>query len=219
VRAGAADVTEDLIDKLSRDLSPTRPQAVARRLGLAIGLGAVAALIGVGWLLGPRPDMAQAVGSRMFWMKLAYTGAFAAVGLSGVERLARPGGVAGKRLAWLWAPVIAVALMSAAQIARTPPGALRHLFMGDSATACPWLIAAVSAPLFVALFWAVRGLAPTRLRVAGAAAGLTAGGFGALIYCLHCTESGAPFVAIWYSLGILTPCVLGALLGPRLLRW
>ena len=212
-------MTDDLIERLSRDLRPTPRRGVALRLGLAIAAGVVAASIGVAWLLGPRPDMAQALGSRMFWMKLAYTGAFAAVGLWGVERLARPAGVAGRRLAWLWAPAIVVVLMAVAQIARTPRTGLRHLFMGDSAVVCPWLIAATSTPLFIALIWAVRGLAPTRLRAAGALAGLTAGGFGAMIYCLHCAEAGAPFVAIWYSMGIVIPCALGALAGPRLLRW
>jgi hypothetical protein len=29
----------------------------------------------------------------------------------------------------------------------------------------------------------------------------------------------APFLATWYVLGILIPAILGALLGPRLLRW
>jgi hypothetical protein len=29
----------------------------------------------------------------------------------------------------------------------------------------------------------------------------------------------APFLAIWYLLGMLIPTALGALLGPRLLRW
>ena len=48
---------------------------------------------------------------------------------------------------------------------------------------------------------------------------LTAGGFGALVYCLHCPEVGAPFVALWYSLGIVLPSAVGALVGPRLLRW
>ncbi len=91
--------------------------------------------------------------------------------------------------------------------------------MGHSARVCPWMITATAAPMFVALFWALRGLAPTRPRLAGAGAGLAAGGLGAAIYSLHCPEVGAPFVAIWYTLGILTPCAVGALLGPRLLRW
>ena len=55
--------------------------------------------------------------------------------------------------------------------------------------------------------------------LAGAAAGLLSGTGGALIYTLHCTEMAAPFLAIWYLLGILIPAAVGALLGPRLLRW
>jgi hypothetical protein len=69
------------------------------------------------------------------------------------------------------------------------------------------------------LIGAIRGLAPVRLRLAGAAAGLTAGGLAAAIYSLHCPESAAPFVAIWYTLGILLPAAVGAVAGPRLLRW
>ena len=66
---------------------------------------------------------------------------------------------------------------------------------------------------------ALRGLAPTQLRLAGLAAGLLAGGVGAIGYALSCTEVGLPFVATWYSLGIALTGALGALLGPRLLRW
>ena len=63
------------------------------------------------------------------------------------------------------------------------------------------------------------GLAPTRLRLAGAAAGLLSGAVGALVYSLHCPELAAPFLGFWYLLGMLIPTAAGALLGPRLLRW
>ena len=36
---------------------------------------------------------------------------------------------------------------------------------------------------------------------------------------LHCPEPAAPFLAIWYLLGMLVPTAIGAWLGPRLLRW
>jgi hypothetical protein len=29
----------------------------------------------------------------------------------------------------------------------------------------------------------------------------------------------APFIGIWYLLGMLIPAVIGASIGPRLLRW
>jgi len=212
-------MTEELIDHLSRDLRPARKGAVAGRLAAALVVGLAVALAGVALSLGLRPDLARATADRMFWMKLAYAGAYAAVGLFCVERLARPVGAAGSRLRWLVAPALVIVLIAILQLARAPAAQVRHLVMGDSAMICPWIIAATSAPLLIALIWAVRGLAPTRLRLAGALVGLTAGGFGAVIYCLHCPEVGAPFVAIWYSLGILLPCAIGALAGPRLLRW
>ena len=58
-----------------------------------------------------------------------------------------------------------------------------------------------------------------RLRAAGAAAGLGAGAWAATIYCLHCPEASALFVLTWYSLGILLATAIGALVGPRFLRW
>ena len=84
---------------------------------------------------------------------------------------------------------------------------------------CPWIIAVLSLPAFAAAFWAMQGLAPTRLRLAGASAGLVAGAAGALVYTFYCPELAAPFLGVWYALGMLIPTALGALLGPRLLRW
>jgi hypothetical protein len=65
----------------------------------------------------------------------------------------------------------------------------------------------------------MKGLAPTRLRLAGAAAGFVAGATGTLVYCVHCPEMAAPFLGFWYVLGMLIPTTVGALLGNRLLRW
>ena len=76
-----------------------------------------------------------------------------------------------------------------------------------------------AVPLFCALLWAMRGLAPTRPALAGAAAGWLSGAVAALTYALHCPELGAPFLGIWYPLGMLIPAAAGALIGVRLLRW
>ncbi len=212
-------MTDELIDRLAGELRPTPAGVVVRRLAVALGAGGLVAFVGVAWRLGLRPDLAAALGERMFWMKLAYTLAFGALAAWSMERLARPGETARRRLAWLAAPVLLILGLAAVQLAGADSGLWADLIVGHSAQVCPWLITATAAPMFVALFWALRGLAPTRLRVAGALAGLAAGGMGAAIYSLHCPEVGAPFVAIWYSLGILTPCAAGALVGPRLLRW
>jgi hypothetical protein len=57
------------------------------------------------------------------------------------------------------------------------------------------------------------------LTEAGAAAGLLAGSAAATIYAFHCPESTPTFIAIWYTVGILLPALVGAALGRWLLRW
>ena len=119
----------------------------------------------------------------------------------------------------LTAPVLAIWLLAAVVLTRADAAQRVGLFFGDTWNSCPFLVAMLSAPVFVAVVWAMKGLAPTRLRLAGAAAGLLSGAVGALVYCLHCPELDAPFIGIWYLLGMLIPTAVGALLGPRLLRW
>ncbi len=212
-------MTDDLIDRLSHDLEPARGGGVGRRLAVAAGVGGAAAGLGMVLLLGLRPDMPQALETRMFWVKLGYTGALGALGLWAVERLSRPAGDPARRLPWLVLPLAAMAAMAVLQLGFAPSEMRRSLLMGASASVCSWNIALTAVPVFVGLIWAMRGLAPTRLRLAGATAGLAAGGFGAAIYALHCPEVAAPFVAVWYTLGVVTPAAVGALVGPRLLRW
>jgi hypothetical protein len=212
-------MTDDLVDRLSRDLGPRPLRRVGTRLALALAAGVALTLTGVTLLLGLRPDMATASDAPMFWMKLAYPLGIAAIGLACMERLARPGASARRRARWLAAPLVVMALAALVQLAGAPHGQQRDLVMGGSAMACPWLIATCAIPPFAALIWAVRGLAPTRLRTAGAVAGLVAGSLAAGLYALHCQEPGGAFVMVWYSLGILAPAAAGAILGGWLLRW
>ena len=212
-------MTDNLIQRLTADLKPAPSGYVVRRLMLAITLGGLVALIGMLAMIGPRPDMLSALGSWMFWIKLAYTGAIGLVAMWAVERLSRPAVSARRRLIWIALPVAAMSLMALVRLATTAPQLRHELMMGASADTCPWRILATSAPIFLGLIWAMRGLAPTRPGAAGAVAGLAAGGIGAAIYALHCPETAAPFVAIWYSLGIVGAGLIGWLVGPRLLRW
>lgn len=212
-------MSESLIQRLSDDLKPAPEDYVARRLALALGLSALIALIGMLTMIGPRADMVTALGSTMFWTKLAYTGAIGLVGIWAVERLSRPAVRAGHRLIWIAAPLAGMSLMALWRLSTAAPELRRTLLMGASADVCAWRIMATSVPIFLGLIWAMRGLAPTRPGIAGAVAGLTSGGIGAAIYALHCPETAAPFVAIWYSLGMVGMGMIGWLAGPRLLRW
>jgi hypothetical protein len=109
--------------------------------------------------------------------------------------------------------------MALARMAQAPAEAHRAMLMGHSAMFCPWRIAAIGLPVLAGAVWAVRGLAPTRLGLAGLVAGAAAGGMGAAIYAIACNETSAPFLAVWYTLGMAAVAALGGLAGSRLLRW
>jgi len=132
-------------------------------------------------------------------------------------------GLSGAALGWVRplaaAPILGMWLLAVAVLVAADPGERADLIRGVSWEECAYNIAVLSIPIFAAIVWAMRGLAPTRLRLAGAAAGFAAGAIGALVYTLHCPELDAPFLAIWYVSGILVPTVFGACVGPRLLRW
>jgi len=210
--------TDDLIATLSGELEPVKAGAVMRTLLAAIALGLAGSALVMLLALGLRHDLVAALSSFGLWLKLAYTFAIAAFGFWLVERAGRPGAPFTLGLRLLALPVLVIALVAAAQLL-TPGADMPDLVMGHSARVCPFLVVMVSLPMLIASFWGLRRLAPTRLTLAGALAGLFAGGAGAFVYAFHCPETAAPFVALWYSAGILLTAGIGALMGPRLLRW
>ena len=210
--------TDELVAMLATGATAVEPGATSRRYAAALGWGAFGATLLMAIALGVRPDLAEAARLPMFWMKLAFPACLAAGALYAVTRLSRPGVQLGRVSAALAAPVLAMWLLAAFALLRAA-GEREALIFGGTWSACPLLVALLSLPVFVAALWAMRGLAPTRLALAGAAAGLLAGAVGALIYALHCPEMEAPFLAIWYLLGMLIPTAVGALIGPPLLRW
>jgi len=170
-------------------------------------------------LLGLNPRLEEYLQLPMHWIKLALTVTLAGAALAIVIRLSKPG----VPLAWtpilLLVPPLAIASLAVVVLLATPSAQRPELFFGSTWASCPLLITLLSLPAFVLVVWAMRGLAPTRLRLAGGAAGLLAGTAGATAYTLHCPELAAPFLAVWYLLGMLLPATFGTLFGPRLLRW
>ncbi|HEX4158989.1 MAG TPA: DUF1109 domain-containing protein [Rhizomicrobium sp.] len=209
----------DLARELAAGLAPVPRAQVPRRLLLGLAAGLVVSIVLVLEILGPRPDMAQAMHTPMFWAKLIYPLSLAVIAVFALERLARPAASARSRVAWLPVPVILVILLALIAVFLAPPSARETMLMGQSARICPFLVSAFAVPPLAGLIWAMRGLAPTRLREAGLIIGLAAGGAGAFAYAWHCTETGAPFLAVWYSLGIAAAALLGWLTGPHVLRW
>ena len=211
--------TEQLIATLSRDVPRVSRHAVARRIVLGIAAGGIVTMIVVTAVLGVRPDLMVAMHGVSFWMKWTYTTSLGVGAVYAIARLARPTPMALRGLWLLAVPTLVLAGIGVGELAHTPSSNWLAMWLGGSWMVCPWLVLSLAAPIFAGLLWSFRTLAPTRMRAAGAVAGLGAGAWAATIYCLHCPEVSAIFVLTWYSLGILLAAGVGALVGPRLLRW
>jgi hypothetical protein len=211
--------TGDLISMLSTGVEPIDPKRIARRHLIAVGGGSLAAVALMATALKLNPALPQELSEPMFWVREAFCASLAVIGILGTARLARPGRPLGLIPVGIALPVIAMWLLAAIILVTAPSSTRAHLIFGRTARVCPFLIAMIAVPPFFAFIWALRGLAPTRLRVTGGIAGFAAGSIGALAYSLHCPELAAPFIGIWYLLGITLCATLGAWVGPRLLRW
>jgi hypothetical protein len=212
-------MSDDLLDRLSADLAPTPLRALPRRLFGWSALGILAsALLMLVWL-GLRPDLMEAMGTTMFWMKFAYTAIFAILGGLAALNLARPGGSLRRAAIGIVILVALTGIGGMIQMLVMGPEHMRTLVVGGSALLCPFYIVALSAPIYAVTVWAMRRAAPTNLPLAGFAAGLFAGAAATWVYAFHCTESGMPFITIWYTTGILIAAGLGTLIGRWALRW
>lgn len=211
--------TEDLIATLAADATPAPRSPLGAGLALACACAAAVSLAVLLAWLGLRPDLMDALRTRTFWMKATYTGWLTIGGFLAVARLARPGGRLGVAAWVVAAGVVSMLAMGGLGLMQAPMPQRMGDMMGHSWNACPFRIVVFGIPVFLALVWFLRRLAPTRLALAGAGAGLLAGALGATVYGLACTETAAAFVAVWYTLGIAACAAIGALLGPRLLRW
>jgi hypothetical protein len=210
--------TDDLIRTLAVD-NATRAASVDRWLALALLAALVVSATMFATILGPRADIALAAGQIGFWIKfvvmltLAITAAFL------VGRLARPGAdITPSAIALAAAPAILAAVV-ALEFAQVEPASRMTRLVGTTWQSCLMSIPLLSAPFLIAALIALRHGAPTRPALAGAVAGLLAGGLGAAVYAAHCIEDSAFFLATWYPIAIAAVAVVGCVAGARLLRW
>ena len=209
--------TEQLVNLLARHAGPAPRAVVQTRLAVAVSVGVLAsagAAVGALGLNAGLADMGAALA-----IKLAYVASLMLASAWFADRVSRPGAPLRRAALNLAVVVLAMTALLMVVFISAPTDARLDLLLGRSWASCFWRVAALSVPALAAVLWAMRGLASTRPRVAGFAAGLLAGSLGALGYALYCSELSPVFVLVWYTLGILVPAGVGAVLGPRLLRW
>jgi hypothetical protein len=209
--------TKQLIQALAADqrrMAPVWSVLIAALLAAAVLSGLIF------WVrLGPRPDIAAVATDTRFLFKFAVTLLLAATAIAAALRLARPGAATAY---WLLALAAAPALLVfgvIVELSVTPSSTWAARLVGDNWAYCLTYVPLFSLPLLAAALVAMRHGAPTRPALAGAVAGLLAGGLGAALYAAHCTDDSPLFVATWYTIAIGGVTLLGALLGRYVLRW
>jgi len=210
--------TDDLVHALSADNHAAR-STIERRFTLAAAIGFVISA-GLFWMtMGPRADIASAVLTVRFDLKIVEALLLSATAIALILRLARPGASTNLQIIVLAAAPVLLAAGVITELAVVPAGLWQTKLVGSNSLICMTAIPLLSLPLLGALLLALRDGAPTSRGTAGAAAGLVAGGLAAALYATQCIDDSPLFVATWYPIAIGAVTILGALLGRRLLRW
>ena len=209
--------TDDLIASLSADASSVRPGLLRRGVLAGLGAGGLVAVLAFTAFWGLRPDLGQLL-APFLALKSVLPALLAAVGAPLLLALARPAGRSRAGLL-IWALPVVLAGLGVVAFSTTPPADRIPEFLGSSIATCLSSIPMLSAPILAGLLLGLRRGAPEHPARCGAAAGLVAGGAGAALYSLYCTEDSPLFYGTWYVLAIALVAGLGAIAGRRMLTW
>jgi hypothetical protein len=209
--------TDQLIAALVADRS-AGSSSFLRRFGMALLVGIVVSLGLFLIVLGPRHDLAQALGTWRFDFKIVLL-AFTLVLAFGVCRaVARPVATA-QAMRPLLLSLAALVAALVVELAVVPGDQWGTRLVGSNSLICLTAIPLFSLAPLVATLAILRSGAPASPALAGAAAGLLAAACGATLYGFHCFDDSPLFVATWYTLAAVPVVAIGAFAGQRLLRW
>lgn len=209
--------TDRLIDALAHDTGATPRFVAERRLAIAGVAGLAASFAMVAAFFGFRSDFGTSVTSML--LKAAFGVVALAAALPLLLELARPSTSARKAAAPAALFVSVSLAVASVAFFVTPPDARAMTWMGQGMPECLYRIPLLAIPIAVALFFAVRGLGPTRLTLAGAAIGGVSGSIAAIAYASCCQMDSALYVASWYLAAILFCAAIGAIVIARALKW
>jgi hypothetical protein len=210
--------TDDLIKALDAD---ARNKAMPLRSAWWMAVGAAAVIAAVVFLLtiGPRPDIAVAMHTTRFLSKFAFTIVLAVSAFALIRALSTPGASTGKAAAWMVAAPLLVAVAVVLELLAVPSAEWGTRLVGNNMMICMAFIPLIGIGPLAVFLAVLRYGAPTRPVLAGAVAGLLAGGVSATFYAAHCFDDSPLFVATWYTIAIIILAALGALGGRFFVRW
>jgi hypothetical protein len=210
--------TNDLIKALSADAgrhAPSFRRTWTAALALAIAVAILVFAVG----LGPRPDISAAAETVRFLFKFVVTIMLALTALPALFALSRPEGVGRAGLVPLVAAPLVLFAAVFIELTTVPQAEWGARLVGVNSPECLYLIALIGIGPLALFILALRRAAPGRPQLAGAIAGLAAGGIAATLYAAHCTDDSPLFVATWYTTAIAMLTALGAFAGRVFARW
>jgi hypothetical protein len=210
--------TNELIKALAADNS-RRGGALPAVWWSAVGLSVVIATIVFLAVLGVRPDIAAATETVRFLFKFVVTMTLAASAFGLVRALSRPGEGWRDAVPYLAVSPLLLAFAVMAELLVLPPDVWSAKAIGSNSLVCLAYIPLIGVGPLAVFLHALRKGAPTRPALAGAAAGLLAGGIAATFYAAHCTDDSPLFVATWYTIAIVGLAIVGAICASRIARW
>jgi hypothetical protein len=210
--------TDDLIRALGAD---ARAVPVERRPVWALAAVAATVIAALVFFstIGPRPDIAQAAHTMRFLFKFVFTGVLLASAFPLVRMLSVPAARPGRAALWLLAAPLLMAGALVLEMLAVPSADWMPRLVGHNMPVCLSMIPLIGLGPLAVFIAALRNAAPMRPALAGAVAGLAAGGLAATFYAAHCTDDSPLFVAVWYTLAIALLAGLGAGGGRLFARW
>jgi len=184
-------------------------------VGFSIAISAVVFLT----VFGPRPDIATAIETPRFLFKFLVTITLAVSAFYCVRALARPGESGRNTILCLAAAPALIVTAVVVELFILPPDIWSATMIGTNSIVCLIYIPLIGLGPLVILMLALRHSAPTRPGLAGAVAGVLAGGIAATFYAAQCNNDSPLFVATWYTIAITGLAVLGAIGANQLARW
>ena len=211
--------TDELINFLGTNIEPVKSGQLRNTLLASLAVGAVATLCLTLVILGA-PDEAFGGGHLgLKFLGLVFTLGLVIAGTSYLLRAARPGTPGRRPLVVLGLLFFALLSAGAITLVLSHPVVWGEMVFGPQWAACLICIPLFAIAPFASLIWALRKEAPTYPAWTGAVAGLVAGALGGAALTLHHSAGSIPFILLWYGGPIVVCTVVGAILGPRLLRW
>ncbi|MDX8435358.1 NrsF family protein [Mesorhizobium abyssinicae] len=210
--------TEDLIKALDADVrSKAMPLGFAWRMAVAVAAVVAAAVF---WLtIGPRPDLMVAMHTMRFLSKFVFTNALGVSAFGLIRALSSPGAPTARATAWMALAPALVGVAVILELFAVPRAEWGTRLVGSNMMICMAFIPLIGLGPLAVFLWVLRHGAPTRPVLAGAVAGLLAGGLSATFYAAHCFDDSPLFVATWYTLAVVILTGLGALGGRFFVRW